>query len=184
MLLATQQEIGESTDTFIKRLREKVAEVHGTRLTPELDEIAKDFLIKGLRDRDLRKDVIKNSKWSFDEAIEYVRDMAATDEVLDLKKSSTDVEVNIMQVKKESPLAKQRTDRNWTDKRCYFCGIIGHIKRDCRIRRGTHPSNSASYRPNAGFSSRRPQNYAQRPVFVYTNYGNKMPHSSENNLMH
>ena len=89
--------------------------------------------------------------------------MAATDEVLDLKKSSTDVEVNIMQVKKESPLAKQRTDRNWTDKRCYFCGIIGHIKRDCRRRRGTHPSNSASYRPNAGFSPRRPQNYAQRP---------------------
>ena len=79
MLLATQQENGESTDTFIKRLREKVTEVHGTRLTPELDEIAKDFLIKGLRDRDLRKDVIKNSKWSFDEAIEYVRDMAATD---------------------------------------------------------------------------------------------------------
>ena len=106
-----------------------------TRLTPELDEIAKDFLIKGLRDRDLRKDVIKNSKWSFDEAIEYVRDMAATDEVLDLKKSSTDVEVNIMQVKKESPQAKHRTDRNWTDKRCYFCGILGHIKRDCRRRR-------------------------------------------------
>ena len=70
MLLATQQEIGESTDTFIKRLREKVTEVHGTRLTPELDEIAKDFLIKGLRDRDLRKDIIKNSKWSFEEAIE------------------------------------------------------------------------------------------------------------------
>ena len=184
MLLATQQEIGESTDTFIKRLREKAAEVHGTRLTPELNEIAKDFLIKGLRDRGLRKDVIKNSKWSFDEAIEYVRDMAATDKVLDLKKSSTDVEVNIMQVKKESPLAKQRTDRNWTDKRCYFCGIIGHIKKDCRRRRGTHPSNSASYRPNAGFSPRRPQNYAQRPVFEYTNYGNKMPHFLENNLMH
>ena len=185
MLFATQQEIGESTDTFIKRLREKVTEVHGTRLTPELDEIAKDFLIKGLRDRDLRKDIIKNSKWSFDEAIEYVRDMAATDEVLDLKKSSTDVKVNIMQVKKESPQAKKRTDRNWTDKRCYFCGIIGHIKRDCRRRKGTHPSNSASYRPNAGFSPRGPQNYApQRPVFEYTNYGNKMPHFSENNRMH
>ena len=185
MLLATQQEIGESTDTFIKRLREKVAEVHGTRLTPELDEIAKDFLIKGLRDRDLCKDVIKNLKWSFDEAIDYVRDMAPTHGVLDLKTSSTDIEVNIMQVKKESPQSKQRTDRNWTDKRCYFCGILGHIKRDCRRRRGTHPSNSASYRPNAGFSPRRTQNYApQRPVFEYTNYGNKMPHFSENNLMH
>ena len=64
-------------------------------LSPEIEETAKDLLIKGLKNRDLRKDIIKNPSWSFKEAMGYLRDMAATDEVLDLKKDSKDVELEV-----------------------------------------------------------------------------------------
>ena len=64
-----------------------------------MEETAKDLLIKGLKNGDLRKDTIKNPAWSFREAMTYIRDMAAKEVVLDLDKGSTEVEVNVMQVK-------------------------------------------------------------------------------------
>ena len=84
-------------------MRENVTEVHGAQLSPEIEQTAEDLLIKGLKDRSLRKDIIKNPTWTFSEALDHVRDMGDTDEVLDLTKEKLDVEVNIMQVNKERP---------------------------------------------------------------------------------
>ena len=144
LLLNTQQEIGKNTSAFVKRLKENVLKVHGPQLSPEMEEIAKDILIKGLKDRNLRKDIIKQPTWSFTMAVEYVKNMAATDEVLDLKSDKQDVEVNIMQVNKDSYSRQmQGKGKETNDKKCFFCGKTRHVKRDCYRYRG-----SSSYRSN------------------------------------
>ena len=167
LLLNTRQESGEDTVSFVKRLNNNVEEVHGAKLSEEMEETAKDLLIKGLKNRDLRKDIIKNPTWSFREAITYVRDMAATEEVLDLDKGSTEVEVSVMQVKNEYAQKQHRVKGDyWMERRCYSCGMTGHLRRDCYMnaRGGSYNSQTYRYegRPNDRYRSYGYQNY-RRP---------------------
>ena len=159
LFLNTRQESGEDIAAFIKRLNNNVEEVHGARLSKEMEETAKDLLIKGLKNWELRKGIIKNPAWSFREAMTYVRDMAATEEVLDLDKGSTEVEVNVMQVKNEYAQKQHRLKGDyWMERRCYSCGMTGHLRKDChRNTRGTS-YNSQSCR-HEGRHNDRYRNY-------------------------
>ena len=160
LLLNTRQESGEDTVSFVKRLNNNVEEVHGAKLSEEMKETAKDLLIKGLKNRDLRKDIIKNPAWSFREAMTYVRDMAATEEVLDLDKGSTEVEVNVMQVKNEYAQKQHMLKGDyWMERRCYSCGMTGHLRRDCYMNARGGSYNSQTYR------------YEGRPNDRYRSYG-------------
>ena len=127
-----------------------------------MEETAKDLLIKGLKNRDLQKDIIKNPAWFFGEA--YVRDMAATEEVLDLDKGSTEVEVNVMQVKNEYAQKQHRLKGDyWMERRCYSCGMTGHLRKDCHMNTRGTSYNSQSYR-HEGRHNDRYRNYG------YQNY--------------
>lgn len=151
-----QQHHDESVEDFSSRIRSIASKIWGSRITgSEGDQLCYSILLGGVKENDVRSEIIRNqTARTFEEAVSVAISAenmfshednpsdAPPDHILAIRQTSSNQPQQNRSSNPRDP-TQQQTYRRRETRRCFNCNKIGHIARNCRA-----PPSSNSSVPN------------------------------------